>query len=69
MPRIGFKNLYAAVMDEATDVDGGVVTYKHLSKSQTLLQEDSHRRQVKLHCILTTHSLTISRTSQVMISR
>ena len=28
MPRIGFKNLYAAVMDEATDVDGGVVTYQ-----------------------------------------
>ena len=28
MPRIGFKNLYAAVMDETTDTDGGVVTYQ-----------------------------------------
>lgn len=27
MPRIGFKNLYAAVMTEATDISGGVVTY------------------------------------------
>lgn len=27
MPRIGFKNLYAAVMTEATDIEGGTVTY------------------------------------------
>lgn len=27
MPRIGFKNLYAAVMNDETDVAGGTVTY------------------------------------------